>query len=63
MINTLPRLSIWEIACRTNDFDPSAIDVKNLHPKVKDAIKSITRAIHFDENMIILNGKVLKFYT
>lgn len=62
MINTLPRLSIWEIACRTNDFDPSAIDIKNIPLKVKDAIKSIARAIHFDENMIILNNRGIENY-
>lgn len=56
MINTLPRLSIWEIACRANDLDPSITDMKNMPLKLKDAIKSITRAIHYDENMSILNS-------
>lgn len=56
MINTLPRFSIWEIACRSNDLDPSMYDIKNLPLKLKDAIKSITRAIHYDENMSVLNS-------
>jgi len=56
MINTLPRLSIWEIACRIYELDPSVTEVKNLPLKVKDAIKSLTRAFHYDENMIALNS-------
>lgn len=57
MINTLPRLSIWEIACRIYELDPSVTEVKNLPLKVKDAIKSITRAIHYDENMSVLSDR------
>lgn len=57
MINTLPRLSIWEIACRINELDPSVTEVKNLPLKAKDAIKSIIRAIHYDENMSILSNR------
>jgi len=57
MINTLPRLSVWEIACRVNELDPSAIDIKNVPLKLKDALKSITRAIHYDENMMVLNNR------
>ena len=57
MINTLPRLSIWEIACRANEIDPYITDSKNLPLKLRDALKSITRAIHYDENMSVLDFK------
>ncbi|MDI1309720.1 MAG: hypothetical protein PSV17_09850 [Methylotenera sp.] len=56
MINTLPRQSIWEIACRSNDLDPSMVDIKNLPLKLKDALKSIARATHYDEKMSVLNS-------
>lgn len=63
MINTLPRLSIWEIACRSNDLDPSIVDIKNLPLKLKDAIKSISRATHYDENMSLLNSNGIENHT
>lgn len=62
MINTLPRLSIWEIACRANEIDPSISDAENLPLKLKDALKSLTRAIHYDENMIALSNRGIENY-
>ena len=56
MINTLPRLSVWEISCRINELNPSEVDIKKIPPQVKDALKSITRAFHYDENMHVLSS-------
>ena len=54
MVNTLPRLSIWEIACRSNGFDPRTTQIEGMPLSIRDAIKSLTRAAHYDENMPLL---------
>ena len=63
MLNTLPRLSIWEIACRMNDLDPRKVETKNLPLNVRDALKSLTRAIHYDEDLPVLSNRGIENQT
>lgn len=63
MLNTLPRLSLWEIACRINELDPRAVNTKDLPLKVRDSLKALTRAIHYHENMPVLNYRGIENHT
>lgn len=73
MLNTLPRLSVWEISCRINDLDPYGSFNQLIPPTVRDSAKSLTRAFHFDdipalsskgiENHTIQNEKMGKVYS
>lgn len=49
MLNTLPRLSVWELSCRINGLDPSDNFNNKIPPSVKDTAKSLTRAFHYDD--------------
>ncbi len=49
MVNALKRLSIWEIGHRWHGVDPEQTDPKLLPLPVRDALRSLTRAIHYDD--------------
>lgn len=63
MINTLPRLSVWELACRINNFDPDKIKPPSIPNSVKDASRSLTRAFHYDDCISVLSSQGIENHT